>query len=399
MNVSIITPTHNPKYLDLLWDSIKDQPFNEWLIVINGGAQARKYDDRVRVVKSPIDIPFVGALKRFGFMEATGDILVEVDHDDILMPGAIEKIKLAFVDKEVGFVYSDCANFKDDFLPVDKFGADYGWKYYKTSFAGNILPTPHSFEPTPASISRIWFAPNHVRAWRRDAYLMVDGHDPTMRVLDDQDLIARTFQVTKFKHINQCLYLYRIDGNNTWIKNNDYIQQNTMLLYHRDIEKLALRWAQIKKLKAIDLGGGINPAQGYEVADISTGVDLNEKWPWPDNSVGVLRSFDCFEHLNDPLHVMSESYRVLVPGGYMFVQVPSTDGRGAFQDPTHKSFWNENSFLYYTHARWARYINTPVRFQAMHLETTSNDNLGVCWVNAHLVSLKEGYRPPGLVKI
>ena len=27
---------------------------------------------------------------------------------------------------------------------------------------------------------------------------------------------------------------------------------------------------------------------------------------------------------------------------------PSTDGRGAYQDPTHVAFYNENSFWYYT---------------------------------------------------
>ena len=30
---------------------------------------------------------------------------------------------------------------------------------------------------------------------------------------------------------------------------------------------------------------------------------------------------------------------------------PSTDGRGAFQDPTHVSFYNENSFWYFTDRR------------------------------------------------
>ncbi len=32
----------------------------------------------------------------------------------------------------------------------------------------------------------------------------------------------------------------------------------------------------------------------------------------------------------------------------MDILVPSTDGRGAFQDPTHVSFWNINSFMYYS---------------------------------------------------
>jgi hypothetical protein len=38
---------------------------------------------------------------------------------------------------------------------------------------------------------------------------------------------------------------------------------------------------------------------------------------------------------------------VLKPGGTAEITVPTTDGPGAFQDPTHVSFWNRRSFLYY----------------------------------------------------
>jgi hypothetical protein len=44
---------------------------------------------------------------------------------------------------------------------------------------------------------------------------------------------------------------------------------------------------------------------------------------------------------------MNEIWRILKPGGIVDISVPSTDGRGAFQDPTHVSFWNINSFMYY----------------------------------------------------
>ena len=43
---------------------------------------------------------------------------------------------------------------------------------------------------------------------------------------------------------------------------------------------------------------------------------------------------------------------------------PSTDGRGAFQDPTHVSFWNSNSFWYYTRPEQAQFIHCPVLFEA-----------------------------------
>ncbi len=42
---------------------------------------------------------------------------------------------------------------------------------------------------------------------------------------------------------------------------------------------------------------------------------------------------------------MNEIWRICKPGATLDILVPSTDGRGAFQDPTHVSFWNINYVL------------------------------------------------------
>ena len=138
-------------------------------------------------------------------------------------------------------------------------------------------------------------------------------------------------------------------------------RSQTAGIYDEYIERLCLRWADINGLRKLDLGGGIDGNRKYETVDLRNGdiiADLNEKWPFEDNSVGVIRAYDCFEHLKDPLHTMKELYRVLAPDGYAVLQIPSTDGRGAFQTG-HISFWNENSFLYYTDRNKARYIKIP----------------------------------------
>lgn len=77
--------------------------------------------------------------------------------------------------------------------------------------------------------------------------------------------------------------------------------------------------------------------------------DLAEgPWPWTDSSVDEIRAHDFIEHLSDKIRTMNEAYRVLKPGGTFDIVVPTTDGRGAFQDPTHVAFWNRNSFWYFT---------------------------------------------------
>lgn len=402
MKLSLFTPTHNPKYLSELYESIKDQEFHEWVIVPNNGAVVPDFKDkRVKVFPLKFAPEYVGALKRYACDKCEGDILVEVDHDDVLMPDALAEVTKAFEDQEVGFVYSNTANFKDNFQPTEKYDASYGWQYRKVTYKGYELDECISFPPTPEAVSKIWFAPNHIRAWRKEAYYKAGGHAEDMRVLDDQDLIARTYLVTRFKHIDKCLYLYRITGENTWLRFNQEIQSNVHRLYDKYIYDLVLVWAEREGLRKLDLGGRFNSNQGFETVDLKNAdviCDLNQKWPFADSSVGVIVANDFLEHLKDPLFTMKEIYRVLAPGGWLLAKTPSTDGRGAFQDPTHISFWNENSFLYYTVKEFAKYIDTPVNFQSARLYTTEKNPIQVCWVISHLVALK-GNRPPGQILI
>lgn len=76
-------------------------------------------------------------------------------------------------------------------------------------------------------------------------------------------------------------------------------------------------------------------------------ADLRQRWPWPDGSAHHVRAWDIIEHLPDKIFTMNELWRVLRDGGTAEIAVPTTDGTGAFQDPTHVSFWNRRSFLYY----------------------------------------------------
>ena len=423
-NISIFTPTHDPKYLIEAYDSIKNQNFYEWVILTQDCEVPKFNDNRIKIYNYHTEgEKFIGDLKLKACSYCKGDIYLELDHDDLLTSTAIEECKKAFSDPEIGFVYSNSANFSNNFIPTQKYDFNQGWLYEPFNFVindGSIhevdinnisnknldikqLNSHLSFEPTPSSVSKIWYAPNHLRAWRKEIYWATGGHNPQLKVLDDQELIMRTYLKTKFKLINKCLYLYRIDGNNTWLKNNSDIQSGTLRLYENYIERLSLKWAEDNNFLKIELGARFNKDRRYkgvDLKDCDICCDLNDKWPLQDNSVGVIKANDIFEHLKNPLHTMKELYRVLAPGGYAFIQVPSTDGRGAFQDPLHVSYWNENSFLYYTNKNWSQYIDTPVRFQELIKYTTAKNNIGVCWAVCHLLKLTYNMkRPPGIINI
>jgi predicted O-linked N-acetylglucosamine transferase (SPINDLY family)/SAM-dependent methyltransferase len=103
----------------------------------------------------------------------------------------------------------------------------------------------------------------------------------------------------------------------------------------------------------VDLGCDIWKQPGFIGVDIAPGegvdivADLNQKFPFADSSIDEVKAHDVIEHLQDRLHTMNEIWRTCKPGAIVDIRVPSTDGRGAFQDPTHVSFWNINSFMYY----------------------------------------------------
>ena len=119
--------------------------------------------------------------------------------------------------------------------------------------------------------------------------------------------------------------------------------------------------------------------------------DLENGIPLPDNSCGVVRAHDALEHIRNSQLIMSEIHRVLAPGGILLSQTPSTDGRGAWQDPTHVSFWNQNSFWYWTRKQQAQYIRNARMFRECKLATEFPDDYcrqnNIPYVIAHLEKL------------
>lgn len=399
MRVSIFTPTNNTTHLRDCYDSIKDQPFFEWTIVLNGAAREIDFgDERVKFHHAPKEMDGkIGGLKRLACEKSTGDILLELDHDDLLTPDAIEEVMRAFESSGCGFAYSNAAEFlQETRTAAPRYGADFGWTFRPFEFQGMVLDETISPPPLPSNVSRIWHAPNHLRAWRKDVYERAGGHNPQMDVLDDQDLLCRTYICTDMHHINKCLYIYRVTGNNTYLVKNQKIQEGVYPIYHNYILPMATKWAVQNGKLCLDLGGRFHDKENFKSVDLKDAdfvTNLNEPWPFADGSVGLIVANDIFEHLKDPIHVMKETHRVLCHGGLLLSSTPSTDGRGAFQDPTHVSFWNQNSFWYYTRRETAAYIDKPVRFQDITTDTVFYTDWhranNISYVRAHLMAVKD----------
>lgn len=171
---------------------------------------------------------------------------------------------------------------------------------------------------------------------------------------------------------------------------------------HREPPKQApLAEAPSRSELRLDLGCGQNVREGYEGVDIAGGkakhvVDLF-KFPWPfqDETVEEINCSHFMEHVpareieerdlvrvpllysrarehevlidghryidgrllgHDMLFAfMDECWRILKPEGRIHIVVPSGRSARAFQDPTHRRFFMQETFLYFF-AQW-RYVN------------------------------------------
>lgn len=412
MKFSIITPSHRyqPYFIDL-YKSIKEQTYSnwEWIVFLNGEFKKDEIpsevleDERVKIFENYDGNTNIGYVKNKAFSLGTGDILVEVDHDDMITSNCLEELKKAFeTNQDCGFVYSDDAiyHMQDKFIPYNPL---YGWTYKNFDWNGKKLIAMNSFEPSSHALSYIWYAPDHIRAWRKEVYDEVGGHNVELSICDDHELLIRTYLKTKFYRIPEVLYVYRITGDNSFLERNEAIQIKTKELHNQYAQLLAEKDADDRGLLKVDIGGGLFPRKGYTTIDQEGGditCDLNDGIPLEDNSVGVINASHVIEHLKDPIKTMREIHRVLAHGGWAFIEVPSTEGNGAWCDPTHVSFWNEDSFPYYTNKNKAQFIrNTEIRFSSLRLETNWWPGTKIAVVNTHLVALKEGPRYPGAVQI
>ncbi|MFJ3233532.1 glycosyltransferase [Streptomyces sp. NPDC086787] len=405
---SVFTPSHQPRFLDECLATLQAQTCSdwEWIVLLNNGARWRpeQPDERVRVEIAD-NLDGVGAAKRRACELARGEILVELDHDDLLAKDCLAELGKAFdAHPDVVFVYSNTAQIQEDGSRDDtRFDESFGWEYQEVDVDGRKLLQVVSLEPTPHNVAYIWYAPNHVRSFRRKSYEKAGGYNPDLTVLDDQDLMCRLFHVGDFHHINRCLYLQRVHDANTQRdpEINAHIQRETVAMYDRYIEANALAWTMRRGLVALDLGAAVRKPPGYVGVDRrpGDGVDivaaLPERLDLPDDSVGLVRAVDFLEYVPDKVPLINELYRLLAPGGMLLTMTPSSDGRGAHQDPSHSAYYNENSFWYYTDDNYRSYVpEIEARFQSSRLVTyyptdwhSKND---ISYVVANLIAMKKG---------
>ncbi|WP_139902240.1 glycosyltransferase [Clostridium thermarum] len=224
------------------YQSLLNQTYTnwEWIIVDDSGDEDETYkhdllpleDKRVRRYRQDSGNGYIGATKRYAAGLCTGEILVELDHDDELMPNCLEKIVDAFKrHPECGFAYGDCTEVYVGSNNAHWYGWDSGFGYYVyyRVWVHKMNRWQNVYKNTAingSTIRHLVGLPNHPRAWRRDFYHLIGGHREELLVADDYDMLVRSFLNTRYLAIPDLLYIqYRNEnGDNSTFHRNWQIQ-------------------------------------------------------------------------------------------------------------------------------------------------------------------------------
>ncbi len=244
--VSFWTPIYNTgDKLIRLYESIAAQTYTNWEWVIvndsSDGGKTLKLAEEIAAMDHRVKVydfrekskGIIGESKYRCAMLCRGDVLIEIDHDDIILQHSAQVIVDAFKKyPDAGFAYTDCVEILEDWSTTLMYPAGFalGYGKYRTEMEMGI-PMNVNISPNinPKTIRHIVGIPNHIRAWKRDVYFKIGGHNRRLSIADDYELVIRTFLETKFIRIVKNCYLQFIYHSDT--------TSNTHELSRSDIQR------------------------------------------------------------------------------------------------------------------------------------------------------------------
>lgn len=248
---SFFTCTYNTSEEKLLrlYHSITSQTYPEWdWFILDDSLDDKTVnlinsigDPRITVLRNGSLHGNIGFNKHTIAMACDGDYLVEVDHDDELLPDCLEQLLSAFITYEdTDFVFSRCLEYIDGEPCV--YSEGWGWGEGDTTtevIKGELITYSETPSINPYSVRTIYAQPNHVRCWEKNFYHKIGGHNTNLSVLDDMDIIIRTFLYGKMTKVEKCLYIQHEEGprgnggSNTQSVRFNEIQRTCGLLYSK----------------------------------------------------------------------------------------------------------------------------------------------------------------------
>lgn len=208
---------HSYDKIHRAYQSVLRQTMRDWeWIVLDDSVEEGHYaflkgalkDPRVRLYKREHS-GFIGQVKQDAVSLCKGKYVLELDHDDEIMPYLLSDATKVFEDPTVGFVYTDYCNLYengDNFQYGNYFSLGYG-SYYRKKVRGSWVFVAMSPNINSATLSHIISTPNHARMWRRTVLLNIGNYNEYLPICDDYELLLRTAVHTKMVRIPKLGYI------------------------------------------------------------------------------------------------------------------------------------------------------------------------------------------------
>lgn len=346
----------------------------------------------VNLIRNDMNLGFPAAVNQ-GIRAAKGDVICLLNNDVIVTPGAINRLA-EFLDEYaiVGPTTGYCAGAQKVQAPIYENINELNEvaKQAADSFAGII--------------DDVLFVIGFMMVFKKSLFEEIGEFDESMWPCSGEeiDFCFRAKQAGHRIGVARGVYVHH-EGSQTFRQMQDDKQIDYGKIC-RDCDKhLAEKWGydfwqrqtrlySFDTTKRINLGCGYAHIEGYVNIDNREEVkpdmvaDILEGLPFDDNSLDEVRAYDFLEHIpiGQTIQVITEIWRVLKPGGVFESSTPSTDGRGAFQDPNHLSFWNRNSWLYYSNQQARDLYGIEANFTITEIEDIVTDkNLNV--IHTHVI--------------
>lgn len=235
---SVMTTCYNSyEKIHRAYDSLKVQNYRdwEWVILDDSPTDAHfnflkrlfKNDSRVRLYKRSENSGNIGNVKNEATSLCRGQYVLELDHDDEILPDTLkDAVKVFEDDADVGFVYTDFINIYENgknFRYSDFISKGYGG-YYCEKFLGKWRFVYNTPQINNITLSHIVSVPNHPRIWRASTLHEIGNYCEFLPICDDHELLIRTAVNTTMAKIPKIGYVqYMNEGNNNFslIRNSE----------------------------------------------------------------------------------------------------------------------------------------------------------------------------------
>jgi len=272
--ISVIIPCHNAgRFLGETIESVLAQRYpNVEIIVVDDGstdnsaATAARYP-QVRCLRQRN--AGVAAARNTGLRHSTGAYIVFLDHDDRLLPGALESnLQCLIVHRDCAFVFGDvqCIDANGAILPHRSSSPHEGKELYLSLLHGSYTWTPGA------------------SMYRRDVLNALPGFDRRVDPACHYDLnlrIARTYPVC---HNNTVLLEYRLHSTG--------LSNDSALLLRAEITVLRWqkRWARSDRRYMKALRRGMRFYEDYAGTPLMTRMvaNIRKRTNWRETWAGML---------------------------------------------------------------------------------------------------------------